>query len=74
MKRGKAAGLDELTVEHLTNSHPVLLLILTELFKVIMSAAHVPYGFRLSYRLLYPCRRTILRTSGILSIVIGQFQ
>ena len=54
MKRGKAAGLDELTVEHLTNSHPVLLLILTELFKVIMSAAHVPYGFRLSYTVPLP--------------------
>ena len=35
MKRGKAAGLDELTVEHLTNSHPVWLLTLAELFNVI---------------------------------------
>ena len=65
--------LDELTVEHLTNSHPVLLLILTDLFKVIMSAAHVPYGFRLSYTVPLPKDDTI-RTSEILSIVIGQFQ
>jgi len=38
MKRGKAAGLDELTVEHLINSHPVLLLMLADLFHVIMSS------------------------------------
>jgi len=27
MKRGKAAGLDELMIEHLVNSHPVLVAI-----------------------------------------------
>ena len=36
MKRGKAAGLDELTIEHLVNSHPVLVVILTKLFNIIM--------------------------------------
>ena len=49
IKRGKVAGLDELTIEHLVNSHPVLAAILTKLFNIIVSAAHVPYGFRLSY-------------------------
>jgi len=36
MKRGKAAGLDKLTIEHLVNSHPVLVVILTQLFNIIM--------------------------------------
>jgi len=49
MKQGKAAGLDELTIEHLVNSHPVLISILAYLFNIIISAAYVPYGFRLSY-------------------------
>jgi len=31
MKRGKAAGLDELTIEHVIYSHPVLFVILSKL-------------------------------------------
>jgi len=54
MKRGKAAGLDELTGEHIVNSHPILISILTRLFNIIMSTAHVPYGFRLSYTVPLP--------------------
>ena len=49
MKRGKAAGLDELTVKHVVHSHPVLIAILAKLFNVIMFAGYVPHGFRLSY-------------------------
>ena len=45
MKRGKAAGLDELTIEHVICSHPVLFVILSKLFYLIMSGAHVPHGF-----------------------------
>ena len=51
MNRDKAAGLDELTIEHLVHSHPVLFVILAKLFNIIMSAGYVPYGFRLSYTL-----------------------
>ena len=54
MKRGKAPGLDELTIEHLVNSHPVLVVILSKLFNLIVSAAHVPHGFRLSYTVPLP--------------------
>ena len=54
MKRGKAAGLDELTGEHIVNSHPVLISILARLFNIIMSTGHVPYGFRLSYTVPLP--------------------
>jgi len=49
MKRVKAAGLDELTIEHVVNSHPVLIAILAELFNLVMFAGHIPHGFRLSY-------------------------
>jgi len=54
MKRGKAAGLDELTIEHLVNSHPVLVVILSKFFNLIVSAAYIPYGFRLSYTVPIP--------------------
>ena len=59
MKRGKAAGLDELTTEHIVYSHPVLLVILAKLFNIIMSAGYVPYGFRLSYTVPLPKVDTI---------------
>ena len=54
MKRGKAAGLDELTIEHLVNSHPVLVAILNKFFNLFVSAAYIPYGFRLSYTVPIP--------------------
>ena len=54
MKRGKAAGLDELTIEHLVHSHPVLVAILSKFFNLIISAAYIPYGFRLSYTVPLP--------------------
>ena len=54
MKIGKAAGLDELTIEHLVNSHPVLVVILSKFFNLIVSAAYIPYGFRLSYTVPIP--------------------
>jgi len=54
MERGKAAGLDELTVEHVVHSHPVLIIIMVELLNLVMSTAHVPYGFRRSYTVPLP--------------------
>ena len=47
--RGKAAGLDHLTAEHLQYSHPVLPLILTKLFNIMLRFGCVPDGFGLSY-------------------------
>ena len=46
--------LDELTVEHVVHSHPVLIIILAELFNLVMATVHVPYGFRLSYTVPLP--------------------
>jgi exonuclease III len=49
LKRGKAAGLDKLNVEHLQNSHPILICILTKLFNLFMHYGHVPPSFGESY-------------------------
>jgi exonuclease III len=49
LKRGKAAGLDNLTVEHLQHSHPILLCILTKLFNLFMHYSHIPPNFGESY-------------------------
>ena len=48
MKRGKAAGLDGLTVEHMTHSHPILLSITVKLFNLCLLAGYVPHAFSLS--------------------------
>jgi len=57
MNRGKAAGLDELTIEYLVHTHPVLFVILAKLFNIIMSAGYVPYGFRdLAIQFLFQVR------------------
>jgi len=69
MELGKAAGLDELTVEHVVNSHLVLIIILAELFNVVMATAHVPYGFRLSYTVAYLYQTKTLAARKILSII-----
>lgn len=51
---GKAAGLDNLSVEHLQYSHPVLPLILTKLFNIMLRSGRVPDGFGLSYTVPLP--------------------
>jgi len=42
MKRGKAAGLDSITSEHLLFSHALLPCILAKLFNLIISTGYVP--------------------------------
>ena len=49
LKRGKAAGLDTLTTEHLQNSHCSLPCVLAKLFNLIMQYSHVPDSWGLSY-------------------------
>jgi len=49
MKRGKAAGLDGITAEHLQYSHPLLVCVLSKLFKGIVKLGHVPASFGQSY-------------------------
>ena len=49
LKRGKAAGLDSLTAEHLQFSHPIVRSILAKLFNAILLIGHVPISFGCSY-------------------------
>ena len=42
LKRGKAAGLVELTGEHLQFSHPIVAYILVKLFNLFISTGHIP--------------------------------
>ena len=49
MKRGKAAGIDGLSVEHLQFSHSLLPAVLAKLFNIMLYNGHVPDSFGLSY-------------------------
>ena len=54
MSNGKAAGLDELSCEHLKHSHPVLICILTKLFSLFIASGQVPVSFGASYTIPIP--------------------
>ena len=45
MKRGKAAGLDNLTAEHLQHCHALLPGVLAMLFNSIVQTGYIPAGF-----------------------------
>lgn len=49
MHRGKAAGLDGLTAEHLIFCHSLLPCILAKLFNLFIRYGHVPAAFGISY-------------------------
>jgi hypothetical protein len=42
---GKAAGLDNLQTEHLTNAHPILHMVLAKLFYLMLQSEFVPRSF-----------------------------
>ena len=54
LKRGKAAGLDELTCEHLQHSHPIVVSILVKLFNLFVATGHIPTTFGASYTVPIP--------------------
>ena len=54
LKRGKAAGLDSLTAEHLLHCHPILSCILAKLFNLMLSCGYVPHDFGQSYTVPLP--------------------
>ena len=71
---GKAAGLDLLQAEHLTNSHPILYKILSLLYNIIMKSGYVPCKF--GQGLLIPIpkdsgARGILKVSQFRGITIS---
>ena len=49
LKRGKAAGLDSLTAEHLQNCHALLPCVLSKLFNLMVAYGYVPNDFGRSY-------------------------
>ena len=49
LDRGKAAGLDGVAAEHLQYSHPLLPVVLSKLFNLMLQAGHVPADFAKSY-------------------------
>ena len=49
LKRGKAAGLDDVSAEHLKYCHSLLPAVLAKLFNLMLSISHVPCYFGLSY-------------------------
>jgi hypothetical protein len=54
MKNGSAAGLDELTDEHLKFSHPIIICILSKLFNLFVLTGHIPARFGISYAVPIP--------------------
>ena len=45
LKLGKACGPDELSAEHIVNAHPILVMHLCALFRVLFTSGFVPDGF-----------------------------
>jgi len=54
LANGKAAGLDEISGEHLKFSHPILVCILTKLFNFFILKGHIPVNFGASYTVPIP--------------------
>jgi hypothetical protein len=46
LKKGKAAGIDYLTAEHIQYCHPIIVSVLNLLFKLLIKFEHVPPGFK----------------------------
>ena len=75
MKRGKAPDLDGLTAEHLQYSHPVLSVLLSKLFMLVVLSRRVPKGFKRSYIVPIPkvkdCRTKAMSCSDFRGIAIS---
>jgi len=54
MDNGKAAGLDDLSCEHLKYCHPIAVVILCKLFNIFLLVEYLPRGFGLSYTVTIP--------------------
>ena len=48
LERGKAAGPDTVTAEHLQYSHPAIATVLSKLFYLIITSGHIPPKFEMS--------------------------
>ena len=45
LKRGKAAGIDGLSAEHLIYSYPCLSVLIAQLYQLMITSLYVPRGF-----------------------------
>ena len=59
LKRGKAADIDGLCNEHLIFSNPILPVILSRLFDLILRSRYIPLGFKWSYIVPIPKPRDV---------------
>ena len=71
LKRGKAAGLDGLTVEHIKNGHPVIITILTKLFNLMLVTGYVPVEFGFGVSVPIPKERSSVNCSDYRCISIS---
>jgi len=55
LERGKAADIVGLSAEHLLFCHPVLSMVLSNYFQLILLSSYVPAGFKCSY--MVPVRK-----------------
>jgi hypothetical protein len=65
MKRGKAAGLDGLAVEHIQFCHPCIYVLLYKLFNLIVKCGFVPDDFGFSYTIPIPKCDTSMRCKSV---------
>jgi hypothetical protein len=54
LSNGKAAGLDDLSAEHIKFCHPIIISILCRLFNVFVRISHIPDDFGASYTVPIP--------------------
>ena len=59
LKKNKAAGLDNLTAEHLQFSHPIVVSVMCKIFNIMMSYGYVPASFGRSYTIPLPKGKAI---------------
>ena len=75
LKRGKAAGLDNLSNEHFIFSHPALSSVLVRLFHLILLSRKVPNSFMLTYTVPIPkihdCRTKAMQCEDFRGIAIS---
>jgi hypothetical protein len=54
LKSGKAAGVDQLTAENIKYSHPIIILVLAKIFKLLIMFQYVPDGFGIGVMIPIP--------------------
>ena len=75
LKRGKAAGPDGISAEHLVHSHPIISCILYKLFNLLIKFGYVPSAFGQSYTVPIPkpsdCRTKSMSVDDFRGIAIS---